>query len=103
MVPVVGWRLEEVCPWPSLPSLAGYSPSQPWHNEPASEGQVKYLRSFGLEVPGPLTKGQAGYLIDQAREYEAAFPPPATPGQKGFLPLAGPVAGRDRGGERHGG
>ena len=82
---IVAWRLESVCPWPELPTLEGYAPSAPWHGDPASEGQLRYLAAFGVSLPGGLTKGEASYLIDRSEEYEAAFPRPATPRQEALL------------------
>jgi superfamily II DNA or RNA helicase len=85
IVPVVSWELETICPWPELPSLVGYRPLQPWHHDPASPGQIKYLRALGLgDFPG-MTKGQAAHLIDQAEQYEASFPTPPTERQRGYL------------------
>lgn len=81
----VRWRLETVCPWPELPSLEGYAPAQAWQAEPASEGQLRYLARFGLQVGAGLTKGEASYLIDRCLEYESAFPTPATPRQQSYL------------------
>ncbi len=72
------WSLRSVCPWPELPSLKGYVPSASWHWAPASEKQADYLRRFGLDIGRKLTKGEASHLIDRARDYEAAFPSPAT-------------------------
>lgn len=86
---VVSWRLDEVCPWPGMPGLDGYAPTMPWHDDKASPGQVKFLRSFGLEVSGGLTKGEASYLIDRANEYESAYPRPATPRQEFTLKREG--------------
>lgn len=86
---VLAWQAQEVCPWPELPSLDGYAPCQPWQGEPASAGQLAYLRRLGLALEGALTRGEASYLIDRAREYDAAFPPPATARQKAVLESAG--------------
>lgn len=86
---VVSWRLQAVCPWPELPTLAGYEALAPWHDEPASDGQLRYLAKFGLGVGGCLTRGEASYLIDRCREYDAAFPPPATAAQRRALERAG--------------
>jgi superfamily II DNA or RNA helicase len=83
---VVSWSLEEVCPWPEVPCLDGYVPTQAWHNDEASEGQVRALASFGLSPAGPgMSKGEASYLIDRAAEYDAAHPVPATPRQRAWL------------------
>ncbi len=82
---LVSWRLESVCPWPEMPSLEGYVPSWSWQEEPATEGQYRYLATFGLRVEWELTKGEASYLLDRCQEYEAAFPLPATPRQRAFL------------------
>jgi superfamily II DNA or RNA helicase len=86
---VVAWRLETVCPWPALPSLDGYVPTAGWMDDPASDGQVKFLRSLGLDPQEELTKGQASYLIDRAAEFEAANPTPASPKQRGLLKREG--------------
>lgn len=71
------------------PALEGYRPTRPWHGQPASPGQVKYLRSFGLEVTRELTKGEAAYLLDRAIKLDAAFPAPATERQQFFLRRVG--------------
>jgi superfamily II DNA or RNA helicase len=83
------WRLAEVSPWPELPNLEGYAPSKVWHHDTASEGQLKYLRSFGLDVSRALTKGEASYLIDRAAKLDAEFPTPATPKQARCLRYMG--------------
>ena len=75
---VLTWRLEHVCPWPELPTLRGYVPIAPWHNDAATTKQVDYINKFGLAIDRELTKGECGWLIDRALQYEAAFPTPAT-------------------------
>jgi superfamily II DNA or RNA helicase len=88
-LPIVSWRLESVCPWPEMPSLEGYAPSSKWQDEPASDGQFRFLAALGLAAREGLTKGEASYLIDRAQEYEAAFPVPATPKQRYLLQQEG--------------
>lgn len=85
----VSWRLESVCPWPGLPTLDGYFPKARWQSDPASEKQVAMIRRFGLEIEGELTKGEAGWLIDQALAFEATYPTPATPKQEWLLRYLG--------------
>lgn len=75
------WRLSSVCPWPDVPTLKGYVSWTFWHDTPASEKQVKYVRSFGVDVGRDLTKGEASHLIDRCRDYEAAYPTLATSAQ----------------------
>ena len=82
---IVSWNIMNACPWPELPSLDGYVPTQEWHDEPASQGQLRYLSRYGLTVSGSITRGEASYLLDRAAEYEAAFPAPATPRQRAYL------------------
>ena len=85
----VQWRLEEVSPWPDMPSLSGYAPQKRWHTEPATEKQVRALHRMGLAVQRELTRGEASWLFDRAREYDFVFPTPATPAQERFLRRAG--------------
>lgn len=75
---VLTWRLERVCPWPELPTLRGYVPIAPWHNDAATTKQVDYINNLGLAIDRELTKGECGWLIDRALQFEAAFPTPAT-------------------------
>ena len=86
--PVV-WRLESVCPWPGLPSLNGYRPTSPWHDDDASEKQLHVVKRMGLTIQRPLTKGEASWLIDQCMAYEAAYPSPASSKQQYLLQLHG--------------
>jgi superfamily II DNA or RNA helicase len=85
----VSWRLAEVSPWPELPNLTGYTPRCGWQGEPASDGQLRYLRSFGLALERELTKGEAAYLLDLAIKYDAEYPTPPTERQERFLRMAG--------------
>ncbi len=85
----LSWRLESVCPWPTMPTLDGYQFRQDWESAPASEAQTKYLRRFGVEINRDLTKGEASWLIDQAANYEAAYPAPATDKQETCLRVNG--------------
>jgi hypothetical protein len=39
-----------------------------WKDDPATEKQLAYLRQFGYEPNGPITKGEASQLIDQFSE-----------------------------------
>jgi superfamily II DNA or RNA helicase len=87
--PIVSWRLEASCPWPSMPTLEGYEPTAAWQGDPASAGQMRFLQKLGMRVGRDLTKGEASHLISRALEYEAAFPPPATTWQRRDLERAG--------------
>ena len=82
---MTSWRLESVCPWPSLPTLDGYAPSMGWQADAASEGQLRALARFGLALREGLSKGEASYLIDRCLEYEAAIPD-AGDAQAGVVP-----------------
>lgn len=81
----LSWRLERVCPWPTIPTLQGYVDTKPWHKSPASEKQVAFLHGTGLETARSLTRGEASYLIDRMLEYKAEYPDPPSPKQKYFL------------------
>lgn len=83
------WRLESICPWPELPSLEGYKPDKPWHNDPASDKQTNWIKKFGLGLQKDFTKGEAGWIIDQCLQFEAAYPTPATSKQEYRLRLEG--------------
>jgi hypothetical protein len=85
--PAVAWYLEEVPPWPEAPSLAGYRPFKPWHDDPATPEQLRALRNFGLYVTRDLSKAEAHHLIDGC--VECAGREPATPRQVSFLRHAG--------------
>ena len=82
---VLRWRLEHVCPWPELPTLRGYAPTAPWHDDAATPKQVEYINKFGLAIDRDLTKGECSWLIDRSLQYEAANPTPATDKQEWFL------------------
>ncbi len=86
--PVI-WRLESVCPWPALPTLAGWHDHLGWHRQPASDKQLQTLSRLGVGVQQDLTKGQASCLLDQAFAYEQAYPAPATAAQEWRLRLNG--------------
>jgi superfamily II DNA or RNA helicase len=83
------WRLQEVSPWPQMPSLKDYAPRFTWESNPATESQVACLRKFGMEPKRNLTKGEASHLINKAIEYENKFPAPATYKQMMFLRFRG--------------
>jgi len=83
------WRLRRVCPWPDVPVLRGYTPHLAWETAPATLKQVKFLKSFGLDISRDLTKGEASHLINRALEYEASFPTPATSAQRWRLKKKG--------------
>lgn len=85
----LAWAAEEVSPWPDLPSLNGYEPQWDWQVKPATEKQLKALARMGLDLRRDLTKGEASWLFDRAREYDFVFPTPATPAQERFLRRAG--------------
>lgn len=79
------WRTVEVSPWPDLPSLRGYVQSMSWHAKPASPKQITALHRYGVSVERSLTKGEAAWLIDRARDYETVFPTPASAKQRDLL------------------
>ena len=83
------WRLERVCPWPEVPSLKGYVPTKPWHEDAASPKQIKFLQGLGLATDRDLTKGEVSYLLDRSLEFRTAFPSPPTPKQRWFLKQRG--------------
>ncbi len=83
------WRLASICPWPETPNLKGYAPSAWWHSDTASDKQVKFVRSFGVSVSRELTKGEAHFLIDRCRDFDAAFPKPVSSKQRWCLERAG--------------
>lgn len=84
MLPL-NWRFERVCPWGSVPDLRGYVPFAGWHNDPASDPQIKFLHGAGLDVVRTLTKGQCSYLLDRVLELRAKNPDPPSPKQRYFL------------------
>lgn len=88
-VPVLSWKVKDQCPWPEMPTLDNYVSLFPWDDKPASNGQLKYLASFGVQVGQKLTKGEATWLLDRCKEYESTFPKPATPAQRRCLEQAG--------------
>lgn len=80
------WRSTEVCPWGGeQPTLAGYVAAARWHSHEASNKQLRYLASFGVEVSRALSKGECSHLIDRLRECDVAHPMPATDRQQKFL------------------
>jgi len=79
------WCREEVSPWPDLPSLAGYQPRKRWHEDPATDKQIRALRRMGVSTGRDLTKGEAAWLFERVREYDFVFPQPATEAQERFL------------------
>ena len=81
----LSWRLASVCPWPEMPTLAGYRPRLNWQLGDATISQRKYLISFGVAQERNLSKGEASYLIDRMRELQGGESEPATPKQRGFL------------------
>lgn len=85
----LAWRLAAICPWPELPTLAGYVACEQWHFEKASDKQLAYLGSFGVDAGRELTRGEASHLIDRLRECEAVTPVPATDKQVYCLQHAG--------------
>lgn len=86
----IRWRLESVCPWPELPTLDGWQDYLPWHFKPASEKQLKTLQRMGVAIGGDAVScGQASWLLDQAFQYEEAFPSPATAKQEWYLRYIG--------------
>lgn len=87
--PILSWKLKGSNPWPELPSLDNYESLFPWDDEPSSDAQMRLVKSFGLEIGRRLTKGEAGYLIDRCKEFDATFPTPATAKQRAYLEYAG--------------
>jgi len=83
------WRVRAVSPWPDVPDLRGYTERMPWESASATDKQLRYLKSFGLEIGRNLTKGEACYLINRALEYDAAYPTPATSKQRWRLQQEG--------------
>ncbi len=79
------WRLKSICPWPKMPTLAGYAQRMNWQLGDATPSQRKYLASFGVQQERNLSKGEASHLIDRIREFQGDTPEPATPKQRGFL------------------
>ena len=67
------WIEGEVCPWPEKPTLEGYRQRYRWHRHPATGPQYNYLRDLGFKAARPLTKGEASWLIERAKEYDATF------------------------------
>lgn len=68
------WRLlsELVSPVPakaqSLPKPAGPNPAKRnWRDDPATEKQINFLKSFGVTAPAGLTKGEASDLINKCQ------------------------------------
>lgn len=56
-------------PPPAPPLSAKPQPTKvvrSWKDDPATEKQLDYLKEMGYVPPGPLTKGEASRLIDQA-------------------------------------
>jgi hypothetical protein len=52
---------------------------------PATEKQVKKLKSFGFNIWNQLTKGEVSHLIKECYRLEERYPTPATPGQERLL------------------
>lgn len=75
------WRAKAVSPWPDLPDLFGYTPSRAWETAAATDKQLRFLRSFGVEITREITRGEAAHLICRALTLEAAHPTPPTPAQ----------------------
>ena len=40
------------------------------NSEPATEGQIQFLKKLGVSIPGHLSKQEASALIDEARAKE---------------------------------
>ncbi len=87
--PILSWKIEGSNPWPELPSLDNYESIFDWDDDPATPSQMRAVTAFGVTVGRKLTKGEASYLIDRCKEFEAAFPTPATAKQQRFLEHAG--------------
>jgi hypothetical protein len=59
--------------WKKNPSLDGYRPSEPWHDDPATSMQLSRLDDHDVSWDGDLTQGEALYLYCQC------FPPGKMP------------------------
>ncbi len=81
----LSWRLTRICPWPDMPTLAGYSQKLEWQIGDATESQRRYLMSFGVKQERNLSKGEASWLIDRCRELQAGQAEPATSKQEWYL------------------
>lgn len=86
---VLRWKLEAVCPWPELPTLEGYEATSGWKNDEATPKQIGMLKRLGLDLSRTLTKGEAGYLLDQAMSMDNEHPLLATPKQEWLLRMHG--------------
>jgi len=85
----LSWRLKAVSPWPGIPDLHGYTARMPWESAPATKKQIRFLKSFGLEISRGLLKGEASFLIHRCLEHEAAYPTPPTRAQRWRLEQEG--------------
>jgi superfamily II DNA or RNA helicase len=86
--PGLAWRWEARAErrWAQLPDLRSYRPRYAWQSAPATEMQLKALRSvFGFDVHRPLTKGEASHLIDDCKRLDRLYPTSATEGQEAML------------------
>jgi hypothetical protein len=45
--------------------LYDYSPTKPWHHDPASDAQLRALERRGFDPPYGLTKGEASWVMDR--------------------------------------
>ena len=81
----LSWKIKGVSPWPETPDLRGYTHSQDWQTQQASDKQINFIRSFGLQVDRKLTKGECSYLIERSLEFRATYPQPPSLKQKKFL------------------
>jgi superfamily II DNA or RNA helicase len=79
------WETGEETRWATLPSLQGYRAVAWWQKRPATEKQLKLLGRFGFDSWRDLTRGEAGYLIDECNRLDELYPTPATPGQEWVL------------------
>lgn len=79
------WRLARICPWTTLPTLAGYSQKLEWQIGDATESQRRYLMSFGVKQERNLSKGEASWLIDRCQELQVGQAEPATSKQEWYL------------------
>lgn len=39
--------------------------TEPWHNEPPTESQLKYLKKYEIPIPSDITRGQASQILDR--------------------------------------
>jgi len=83
------WRLETACPWPEMPTLDGYEARSSWQEDEATPKQLTTIKRLGLDMARTLTKGEAGFILDQAMSLDNQYPQMATSKQEWFLRMHG--------------